>query len=153
MHTQSCPTLCHPMDCSPLGSSVRGVFQTRVLEWVAISFSRESSWPRDLFHLLHWQEGSLPVIFLLSYSLILLCNQEINEVFIKYLLQTQWASLVAQMVKNPPALQETRVQSLGQEDSLEKEMATHSSILAWRIPWTEKPGRLQSMRLQRVGHD
>ena len=49
------------------------------------------------------------------------------------------------MVKNPPAVQETQVQSLGQEDPLEKEMATHSSILAWRIAWTEEPGRLQSM--------
>jgi len=52
------------------------------------------------------------------------------------------ASLVAQMVKNLPAMQETRVQSLGGEDPLEKGMATHSSILAWRIPWTEEPGRL-----------
>ena len=52
------------------------------------------------------------------------------------------------MVKNPPAKQETRVQSLGQEDSLEKEMATRSSILAWKIPWTEKPGGLQLMGLQ-----
>ena len=50
-------------------------------------------------------------------------------------------------------MQEARVQSLGQEDSLEKEMATHSSILAWRIPWTEEPGRLQSMGSQRVGHN
>ena len=58
------------------------------------------------------------------------------------------ASLVAQMVKNLPAKQETRVQSLGQEDPLEKEMATHSSILAWRIPWTEEPSRLQSMGSQ-----
>ena len=57
------------------------------------------------------------------------------------------------MVKNLPAMQETQVQSLGQEDSLEKGMATHSSILDWRIPWTEEPGRLQSMGLQRVGHD
>ena len=56
-----------------------------------------------------------------------------------------WASLVAQSVKNPPAMQETRVQFLGQEDPLEKETATHSSILAWEIPWTEEPGRLQSM--------
>ena len=63
------------------------------------------------------------------------------------------ASLEAQMVKNLPALQETQVQSLGQEDPLEEEMATHSSILAWRIPWTEEPGGLQSMGLQRVGHD
>ena len=64
-----------------------------------------------------------------------------------------WASLVAQMVKNLPAMQETQVQSLGQENPLEKGMATHSSILAWRIPWTEKPGGLQSMGSQRVRQD
>ena len=64
-----------------------------------------------------------------------------------------WAPLVAQTVKNPPAMEETRVRSLGQEDPLEEEMATHSSILAWRIPWTEEPGGLQSMGSQRVGHD
>ena len=58
---------------------------------------------------------------------------------------------VAQLVKNLPAVQETRVQSLGQEDPLEKEMANHSSILAWRIPWTEEPGGLESMGLQKVG--
>ena len=57
------------------------------------------------------------------------------------------------MVKNLPALQETPVRSLGQEDPLEKEMATHSSIVAWRIPWTEEPGGPQFMGLQRVGHD
>ena len=57
------------------------------------------------------------------------------------------------MVKNLPAMWETQVRSLGQEDPLEEEMATHSSILAWRIPWTEKPGRLRSMGLQRVRHD
>ena len=60
------------------------------------------------------------------------------------------APLVAQMVKNLLAMQETRVQSLGQEDHLEKEMATHSSNLAWKIPWTEDAGMLQSMGLQRV---
>ena len=60
--------------------------------------------------------------------------------------------LVTQMVKNLPAMQETHVQSLGLEDPLEKGIATHSSTLAWRIPWTEDPGRLQSMGLQRVGH-
>ena len=63
------------------------------------------------------------------------------------------ASLVAQRVKRLPTMQETWVQSLGQEDPLEKEMATHSSTLAWKIPWTEKPGRLQSVGSQRVGHD
>ena len=57
------------------------------------------------------------------------------------------------MVKNPSVIQETWVQSLGQEDCLEKEMATHSSILAWEIPWTEEPGRLPPMGLQRVRHD
>ena len=65
----------------------------------------------------------------------------------------EWTSLVAQTVKRLPITWETRVQSLGQEDLLEKEMSTHSSILAWKIPWTEEPGRLQSMGLQRVRHD
>ena len=64
-----------------------------------------------------------------------------------------WTSLVAQMVNHLPTMQETRVQSLGRGDPLEKEMATHSSILAWKIPWTEEPGRLQSMGSQRVRHD
>ena len=64
-----------------------------------------------------------------------------------------WASLVAQMVKNLPSMQETCVQSLGWEDPLEKEMTTHSSILAWKIPWTEETGGLQTKGSQRVGHD
>ena len=63
------------------------------------------------------------------------------------------ASLVAQTVKRLPTMPETQVQSLGQEVPMEKEMATHSSILAWKIPWMEEPGRLQSMRSQRVGHN
>ena len=63
------------------------------------------------------------------------------------------ASLVAQMVKHLPAMRETWVPSLGQEDPLEKEMAPHSSTQAWKIQWTEEPGRLQSMGSQRVGHD
>ena len=64
-----------------------------------------------------------------------------------------WTELVAQMVKNPPAMWETWVRSLGWEDPLEEDMATHSSILAWRIPWTEEPGELQSIGSERVGHD
>ena len=60
---------------------------------------------------------------------------------------------MAQTVNGPPAMLETWVQSLGQEDPLEKELATHSSILAWKIPWTEEPGGLQSMESPRVGHD
>ena len=67
---------------------------------------------------------------------------------IGYLLQYSWAFLVAQLVKNPPAMRETCVQSLGWEDPLEKQKATHSSILAWRIQWT-----VQSMGLQRVGQE
>ena len=68
-------------------------------------------------------------------------------------LQYSYVSLVAQMKKNLPAMQETWVQSLGGEDLQEKEMATHSSILAWRIPRTEEPGGLQSTGSQRVGQD
>ena len=67
-----------------------------------------------------------------------------------------WGFLGGSAVKNPPAMQEPQeiqVQSLGQKNPLEKDMATHSSILAWRIPWTEEPGGLQSMGSQRVGHD
>ena len=72
---------------------------------------------------------------------------------IGYPLQYPWASLMVQTVKNLPAMWETWVRSLGQEDPLEKEMATLSSILAWRIPWTEEPGGLQSVGLQPVEQD
>ena len=70
-----------------------------------------------------------------------------------YPLQYSWASLVAQLVKNLPTMWETRVLSLGWEDPLEKEMATYSSVRAWRIPWKEEPGGLPSMGSQSVGHD
>ena len=73
---------------------------------------------------------------------MLICDPTVSE-----------ASLVAQMVKNLPAVQETWVQSLGWEDPLEKEKATHFSILAWKISWTEEPGGLQFTGSQRVGHD
>ena len=63
------------------------------------------------------------------------------------------ASLVAQTIHNLPAMQDTQVRPLGQEDPLEKEMATHSSIFAWEIPWTEEPGGLQSVESQRIGND
>ena len=70
-------------------------------------------------------------------------------------LYLNWAFSMAQWVKNPPAqeTQETRIPFLGQEDPLEEDMATHSSILAWKIPWTEKPTKLQAMGSQRVGHN
>ena len=66
---------------------------------------------------------------------------------------SQFKTLIAQLVKNPPAMQETPVQSLGWEDPLEEGMAIYSSTLAWKIPWTEEPGGLQSMGLLRVRHD
>ena len=80
-------------------------------------------------------------------------NGILTVVLICISLMANGASLVTQMVKNPPAVQETRIRSLGQEDPLEKGMAIHSSILVWRIPWTEEPGELQSIQSQRVGHE
>ena len=67
--------------------------------------------------------------------------------------QVPWTSLVAQMVKRLSTMREAQVRSLVHEDPLEKEMAIHSSTIAWKIPWTEEPGRLESMGSQRVGHD
>ena len=79
---------------------------------------------------------------------------ESNKVCFKiFFLNQHKSSLVAQMAKNPPAMQQTWVWSLGWEDPLEEGTATHFSILAWRISWTEEPGRLQSMESQRVGHN
>ena len=81
------------------------------------------------------------------------CYLELSLFFYNGYLDNMVASLVAQMVKGLPKMRETRVQSLGREDLLEKEMATHSSILTWKIPWMVEPGRLQSMGSQRVGHN
>ena len=75
------------------------------------------------------------------------------SIYLSIYLSIYQTSLVAEMVKCLPIMQETLVQSLGWEDLLEEEMATHSSILAWKIPWMEESGRLQYMGLQRVGHD
>ena len=89
--------------------------------------------------LLCWIHLLSPAVFGFLVELLVFCREG--------------ASLVAQIVKNPPAVWETWVQSLGWEDPLEKGMAFHSSILAWGIPWTEKLGRLQPVGLQRIGHD
>ena len=137
---KSCCLFSDPMDCSLSGSSVHGISQTRILEWIAISFSRESFWPSDRTHVCcigrwicyHW---------------------DTRETLLPHPYRFGWASPVAQMVKSSPAMQETWVWPLGQEDPLEKGTATHSSILAWRIPWTEQPGRLQSMGSPRVRHN
>ena len=80
-------------------------------------------------------------------------NIYFKATYVRNQFYTLRSSLVTQTVKNPPAMQETGVQSPGQEDPLEVDMATHSSILAWRIPWTEEPGGLQSLGLERFGND
>ena len=85
----------------------------------------------------------------ISWTVWFMGSQRVGHDWVTFTL----AYLVAQTVKNLPAMPETLIQSLGREDPLEKEMAIHSSILAWEIPWTEKPGGLQSMGSQRVGHD
>ena len=93
----------------------------------------------------HWEntvETALPKPIKSLKNAIYSSTQEIDKIYV-----------VAQMVKRLPTIQETWVQSLGWEDPLEKEMATHPSTLAWRIPWTEEPGRLQSLGSQRVGRD
>ena len=113
----------------------------RILEWVPNPFSRGSSQPRDqtqsLLHLLSWQVGSL--------SLVPPGKPTVGPCRLFSIYSEGRASLVAQLVKNPPAMQETWVLSLGWEDPLEEGKATHSSILAWRIPWTDGPwGRKES---------
>ena len=119
---QLCLTLWDPMDCSPPGSSVHGLFQARILEWVAIPFSRGSSQSRDRT----WV----------------------------YLHCRQFFTVRATIGSNEPRLSSAiyyiKWYLVGW---MEKETATHSSILAWRIPWTGEPGGLLSMGLHRVGHD
>ena len=83
------------------------------------------------------------------YIVVCICSSQTPNLSLPLL----WSSLVAQMVKRLSAMQETRVRSLGWEGPLEKEMAAHSSILAWKIPWTAEPGRLPSLGSQRVGHN
>ena len=126
-----------PMDCSLPGSSVHGILQARILEWVAIPFSRASSQFRDQpadFFFFTTEPPGKPYF----YTYFVVVHQHWVE-----------ASLLAQMVKNLPVMWETGVRSLGQEDPLEKEMATRSSILAWETLWIEEPGELQSMGSQK----
>ena len=105
------------------------------------------------------KEMSFPCFFpgKKALSLILVFREEHKMVPSRSLMHlctgTSRTTLIAQSVKNLPTMKETWVRSLGQEDPLEKEMATHSSILTWRIPWTEEPDRLQSIGIARVGHD
>ena len=95
---------------------------------------------------LPWSDGT-------GWHDLIFLNDEFRPAFLLSSLQYSWAFLVAQLVKHLPAMWETWVWSLCWEDSLEKGKATHSNILAWRIPWTEEPGRLQSTGPQKVGHN
>ena len=126
--TQSCPTLSDPMDCSLPGSSIRGI--SRQEYWSGVPFPSPGDLPNP------WVEPGSPA---------LQADALPSEPPGKCICTTVGVSLVAQTVKHLPAMQETQVQSLGGEDPLEKEMATHSSTLAWKIPWTKEPGGLQSM--------
>ena len=87
------------------------------------------------------------------FKLLISCTDVVYKPSFKLYVLSWQASLVAQTVKRLPTMWETQVRSLGWEDPLEKKMAPHTSTLAWKIPWTEEPGRLQSMGSQRVGHD
>ena len=145
------------MDCNPPGSSVHGILQARILKWVCRFLCQGIFLTQGLNPcLLYWQVNSLSLCHLVS---PLLCMCVCMCVYIYISIIDCWyswinimclyrASLIAQWVKNLPAMQENWVRFLGREDPLEKEMATHSSVLAWRIPWTEEPGGLQSMELQ-----
>ena len=100
-------------------------------------------------------EGGLePLLSVLFHSMVLkirgLCSHS-HSIYTSW--HPFWASLVAQTVKHLPAMQETWIRSLGQEDPLEKKMETHSNTLVWKIPWMKEPGRLQSMGWQRVRHN
>ena len=142
---QSYPTLWYSMKCSPPDSSVHGISQARILEWVAISISRGAFQSRD-----QTQVSCFAGRFLTVWA-----PRKPFYVYIHLHAHTHKyiASPVAQMVRNLPAVQETCIRSLNWEDPLEKEMATHSTILAWEILWTEEPGGLQSKDSQRAGHD
>ena len=138
---QSCLTLCDPMDCSLPGSSVHGILQARILEWVAMPSSRGPSRPRNQtpiscssYSAGRFFTAEPPGKPFKLYTSGL--NTTIRPERIKSGLWQYWAYLVAQLVKNMPAMSETWVQSLSWEDPLDQGMATHSSIQAWTIPWT-----------------
>ena len=117
-------------------------------------FEIHGNYPND-----HYMINFIRILFAIEYFYFAVIWYSVHNMasllilHMLYILLAFWTSLVAQMVKHLPIMWEIWVQSLGQEDLLEKEMATHSSILAWKIPWMEEPGRLQSMGSQRVRHN
>ena len=120
------------MDCSPPGSSVHGILQARILEWVSRSLL-QGTLPTQ------GSNPGLPHCRQILYQLSHQGSPKFNMVY------DNNASLIAQLVTNQPGMWDTWVRSLGWEDPLEKGTATYSSILAWRIPWTEELGGLHSM--------
>ena len=168
---QSCPTLCNPIDGSPPGSPVPGILQARTLEWAAISFSNAWKWKVKVKLLSRVRLLATPwtAVYQAPLSMGFSRQKYWSGVSLPspcYLLKhcKNWKVLYSCYLLGFPGgasdkdstcqcrKQERRVSSLGQEDPLEEGMATYSSILAWRIPWTEEPGGLQSIGLQRVGH-
>ena len=147
--SQSCLTPSDPMDSSLPGFSVHEIFQARILEQVAIAFSMNRSL---VFLILLFSSISLHRSLKKAFLslLTILWNSAFKWVYLsfspmRFTSLFTGTSLVAQMVKNLSTMQETQLRSLGWEDPLEKAMAPHSSTLAWKIPWTEEPARLQSM--------
>ena len=136
-----------------LGISSKRLFY-RALVHVLVRVSREAEQTGDVERGVYLYAWICLFLFFIEVQLFamlywFLLYNKVNRHIYTYI----WTSLVAQMVKHLPAMWETWVRSLGWEDPLEKEKATHSSTLAWKSPWTEEPGRLQFMGLQRVGHD
>ena len=120
-------------------------------------FLTVASWPTYKFLRRQVRWSGIPISLRIFHSLLWSTKSKAFMLSMKHMFfwnsfAFSGASLVAQRLKRLPPMWETRVRSLGREDPMEKEMAIHSSILAWRIPWTEKPSRLQSTGLQRVGH-
>ena len=151
------------MDCSLPGSPIPGILQARTLEWVALSFSNAWKWKVKVMSFSHVRllatPGLQPTKLLHPWDFpgkstgvgchCFLWKYYATKLYLRNL-EKEGAALVAQTVKSLPTMQETLVRSLGQEDHLEKEMATHSSLLAWKIPRVDKPGGLQSMESHRI---
>ena len=143
--TRSYPALCDPVDSGPPGSSVRGILQARILEWVAMPFSDLPDPGIEL------ESPTLQILYRLSHQgspeFVSSCPKlKMKVLFPRWRSGKESTSPVQEM-------QEIWVWSLSREDPLEKKMASHSNILPWKIPWTEKPGRLKSIGSQRVGYD
>ena len=160
----SCPTLCNPIDGRPPGSPVPGILQARTQEWIAISFSNAWIWKVKLKSLSRVRLFATPWTVAQQAPPSMGFSRQEYWNGLPFLLQgifptQEWKphlhcrQTLYHLSHYALAMQEIPVRSLGQEDPLEKGLATHSSILAWEVPWTEEPVGLQSMGSQRVGHD